>query len=281
LIINTDAFYSLKLLLKKARSPVYLTLIILHPVPEHFMTNKHTDSSQRSEITVKIQLQLKILFSVLFVCLLITSCGSKQLANDELRDVLSSATARIVVVNYFNQIISEGSGFLIDKRGYIVTNYHVIAPGKGNGIIIYFEPTGTKFWRAQLILQDILLDFAILKINCNCAELKPVKLGNSDNVKQLDEIFVAGYPMGGALKISRGEITSYSQRIGKSNLEYIDTSAQLDPGNSGGPLLNSSGEVIGINTMIAGRTFNLALKINYVKSHIGTVIREADRRSTR
>lgn len=209
------------------------------------------------------------------------SCGPQQLANDELREVLSNATARIVIVNFFNQIISEGSGFLFDRRGYIATNYHVVAPGNGYGIFVYFEPTGKRYWNAKLILQDQLLDFAILKINCNCDMLEPVKLGNSDKVKQLDEIFVAGYPMGGALKISRGEITSYSQRIDKSNLEYIDTSAQLDPGNSGGPLLNSRGEVIGINTMIAGRTFNLALKINYVRSHIDTVIRQADGHNSR
>lgn len=219
---------------------------------------------------------LTLIFPV--IIFLSLSCGSQQLANDELREVLSNATARIVVVNYFNQIISEGSGFLFDKRGYIATNFHVVAPGNGNGIFVYFEPTGKRYWSAQLILQDQLLDFAILKINCNCDMLAPVRLGNSDKVKQLDEIFVAGYPMGGALKISRGEITSYSQRIGKSNLEYIDTSAQLDPGNSGGPLLNSRGEVIGINTMIAGRTFNLALKINYVKSHIETVLQQANRR---
>lgn len=209
------------------------------------------------------------------------SCGSQNLANDELRELLSNSTARIVIVNYYNQIISEGSGFLFDRRGYIATNYHVISPGNGNGIFVYFEPSGKQYWNAQLVLQDQLLDFAILKINCNCDMLRPVKLGDSDKVKQLDEIFVAGYPMGGALKISRGEITSYSQRIGKSNLEYIDTSAQLDPGNSGGPLLNSRGEVIGINTMIAGRTFNLALKINYVKSHIDTVLRRAVSRNTR
>ena len=206
------------------------------------------------------------------------SCASRHLANDELRELLSNSTARVVIINYFNQIISEGSGFLFDKRGYIATNYHVIAPGNGSGIVVYFEPTGKRFWNARLVLQDQLLDFAILKINCDSNLLKPVRLGDSDKVKQLDEIFAAGYPMGGALKISRGEITSYSQRIGKSNLEYIDTSAQLDPGNSGGPLLNNRGEVIGINTMIAGRTFNLALKINYVKSHIETVIRQANRR---
>lgn len=220
-----------------------------------------------------------LLMPVVFFSLI--SCGSQQLANDELREVLSNATARIVIVNFFNQVVSEGSGFLFDNRGYIATNYHVIAPGNGYGIYVYFEPTGKRYWSAKLVLQDQLLDFAILKINCGCDMLAPVRLGNSDKVKQLDEIFVAGYPMGGALKISRGEITSYSQRIDKSNLEYIDTSAQLDPGNSGGPLLNIRGEVIGINTMIAGRTFNLALKINYVKSHIDTVIRQADRSSSR
>jgi S1-C subfamily serine protease len=75
---------------------------------------------------------LTAIFSVIFFSSL--SCGSQQLANDELREVLSNATARIVVVNYFNQIISEGSGFLFDKRGYIATNFHVIAPGNGNGI---------------------------------------------------------------------------------------------------------------------------------------------------
>ena len=203
------------------------------------------------------------------------SCGSRQLANDELREILANSTARIVVVNYFNQVVSEGSGFLIDKRGYIATNFHVIAPAGGRGIYVYFEPTGSRYWVAQLVLQDKLLDFAIIKINNPVAKLVPVKIGNSDEVKQLDEIFVAGYPLGGSLKISRGEITTSSQRIGNSNLEYIDTSAQLDPGNSGGPLLNSKGEVIGINTMIAGRTFNLALKINYVKSHIDSVLRGA------
>lgn len=201
------------------------------------------------------------------------SCGSGQLANDELREILSGSTARIVVVNYFNQVVSEGSGFLFDKRGYIATNYHVIEPSQGRGIYVYFEPTGNRYWLAQIVLQDTLLDFAIIKINNPVEKLVPVKIGNSDNVKQLDEIFVAGYPLGGSLKISRGEITSFSQRVGNSNLEYIDTSAQLDPGNSGGPLLNSHGEVIGINTMIAGRTFNLALKINYVKSHIESVLK--------
>jgi len=203
------------------------------------------------------------------------SCSSYQLANDELREILSSATARIVVYNYFNQPVSEGSGFLFDKRGFIATNFHVIKPSNGRGIYVYFEPTGKRYWIAQVVLQDTLLDFAILKISNVPESLVPVRIGDSDKVKQLDEIFVAGYPLGGSLKISRGEITSYSQMIG--NLEYLDTSAQLDPGNSGGPLLNSRGEVIGINTMIAGRTFNLALKINYVKSHIASVLRSAAR----
>lgn len=223
-------------------------------------------------ISVRIVFFIIIISSVLAG---VFSCDSRQLANDELRELLASSTSRIVVVNYFNQVVSEGSGFLFDKRGFIATNFHVIAPSGGKGIYVYFEPTGNRYWVAQLVLQDKLLDFAIIKIINPVERLIPVKIGNSDKVKQLDEIFVAGYPLGGSLKISRGEITSYSQRIGNSNLEYIDTSAQLDPGNSGGPLLNSHGEVIGINTMIAGRTFNLALKINYVKSHIDSVLKGA------
>lgn len=204
----------------------------------------------------------------LTVPLLYLSCGSRQLATDDLRRILSGSTARVVVFSYFNQVVSEGSGFLFDKNGLIATNYHVISASNGRGIYVYFEPTGNKYWPAQVILHDANLDFAVLKINYQDDMLSPVAIGDSDLVKQLDEIFVAGYPLGGSLKISRGEITSYSQRVGNSTLEYIDTSAQLDPGSSGGPLLNNRGEVIGINTMIAGRTFNLALKINYVKRHI-------------
>ncbi len=209
---------------------------------------------------------------VMIMSLMVSSCGSRQLETDEMRTILSNSTARIVVLNYYNQVISEGSGFLFDERGFIATNYHVISPSNGWRIVIYFEPTGQRYWTAQLVLQDRFLDFAVLKIDYRDGNLEAVKIGDSDDVKQLDEIFVAGYPLGGSLKISRGEITSFSQRVGNNNLEYIDTSAQLDPGSSGGPLLNSSGEVIGINTMIAGRTFNLALKINYVKKHIQTVM---------
>lgn len=206
------------------------------------------------------------------VALSFLSCGSRQLATDDLRSILAASTARVVVMDFYGQVVSEGSGFLFDRSGLIATNYHVIAPTNGNGVYIYFEPTGQLYWSAQVVLRDVNLDFAVLKISFRNNLLKPIKIGDSANVKQLDEIFVAGYPLGGSLKISRGEITSYSQRVSNSKLDYIDTSAQLDPGSSGGPLINNRGEVIGINTMIAGRTFNLALKINYVKKHMLTVI---------
>jgi serine protease Do len=151
-----------------------------------------------------------------------------------------------------------GSGFIIDAKGIVVTNNHVIKDAED--IIIRVEgDTEYIEYKAKVIGADPLSDIAVLKIESNDKFL-PVKLGDSDKARIGDWVIAIGNPLGLSGTVTSGIISARNRNIGLSRYEdYIQTDASINIGNSGGPLFNMEGDVIGINTAILGREGNIGI----------------------
>ncbi|MGL9718297.1 MAG: Do family serine endopeptidase [Wolbachia sp.] len=144
------------------------------------------------------------------------------------------------------EMVLLGSGFIIDTSGIIVTNYHVI--NNAQDIVVTMDDN-TDF-KAKVVGYDIKTDLAVLKINAN-RKLASVAFGNSDKARVGDEVIVIGNPFGVGSSATAGIISAIARDIsaGTTN-EFIQTDAALNRGNSGGPLFDLNGKVIGINTII-------------------------------
>ena len=170
-----------------------------------------------------------------------------------------------------------GSGFIIDKSGLIVTNKHVVADSRAKYRVI---TKNDKEYKVKEIYRDPANDLAILKIDPGTSELKPVELGNSDNLKVGQFVIAIGTALGEFRHtVTTGVISGLGRGItAGSPLEgyverldnVIQTDAAINPGNSGGPLLNSAGQVIGINVAVAaqGENIGFAIPINVIKEAI-------------
>lgn len=144
------------------------------------------------------------------------------------------------------KISSIGSGFIISKDGLIVTNNHVIEDATEINVNLY---DGSKY-KAKIVGRDKRSDIAILKINPN-KDLKFVKFADSSKIRIGDWIIVVGNPYGLGGSVSVGIISARSRSIGgSSNDEFIQTDAAINKGNSGGPMFNIKGEVVGISSAI-------------------------------
>ncbi|NIS82389.1 MAG: PDZ domain-containing protein [Anaerolineales bacterium] len=157
----------------------------------------------------------------------------------------------------------QGSGFVVDKAGYIVTNQHVI---DGASAIEVDFPSGLKAW-AELVGTDPDSDLAVLKVDVPEESLVPLPLGDSDQV-QVGELVVAiGNPFGFEGTMTIGIISAKGRTLESINPapggsffsagDIIQTDAAINPGNSGGPLINMQGEVIGVNRAIRTETFTV------------------------
>ena len=151
-----------------------------------------------------------------------------------------------------------GSGFIIDAKGIVVTNNHVIKDAED--IIIRVEgDTEYIEYKAKVIGADPLSDIAVLKIESS-DKFVPVKLGDSDKARIGDWVIAIGNPLGLSGTVTSGIISARNRNIGLSRYEdYIQTDASINVGNSGGPLFNMEGDVIGINTAILGREGNIGI----------------------
>jgi S1-C subfamily serine protease len=146
---------------------------------------------------------------------------------------------------------AQGSGFVIDESGHIVTNYHVIAGA--SDIEVSFS--NKESMRARIVGSDRATDVALLKVSADARALTPMELGDSGRVQVGDAVVAIGNPFGLERSVTAG-IISALQRTIESPAEtpidrVIQTDAEINPGNSGGPLLNAAGQVIGVNTQIA------------------------------
>ena len=142
---------------------------------------------------------------------------------------------------------SLGSGVIVDKRGYILTNNHVIE--QATKIQVQLNGDTTKY-TAKLVGADEDTDLAVIKIDAN-KELPTAKLGNSDGVQVGDWVLAIGSPFGLQATVTAGIISAKDRSgIGQQFQRFLQTDAAINPGNSGGPLVDLSGQVIGINTAI-------------------------------
>jgi serine protease Do len=162
---------------------------------------------------------------------------------------------------------SLGSGFIVDPEGYVVTNNHVIQ-GAEDITVILRDDTQLK---AKLIGSDARADLALLKVEPpNKKPLPAIKFGNSDKVRVGDWVIAIGNPFGLGHSVTAGIISARGRALSDSLDDYLQTDAAINKGNSGGPLFNADGEVIGVNTAIyspSGTNAGLAFSIpsNLVK----------------
>ena len=148
-----------------------------------------------------------------------------------------------------------GSGFIIDEKGIVVTNNHVIEGAED----IVVQVNGDKEFKAKVLGADPLSDIAVLQIETD-EKFTPVKFGNSDKARIGDWVIAIGNPFGFGGTVTSGIISARNRSIGLSRYEdYIQTDASINSGNSGGPLFDMNGDVIGINTAILGRSGNVGI----------------------
>ncbi len=148
-----------------------------------------------------------------------------------------------------------GSGFIIDEKGIVVTNNHVIQDAED----IIIRVNGGKDYNAKVIGSDPLSDIAILQLETK-EKFTPVKFGNSDNARIGDWVIAIGNPFGLGGTVTSGIISARNRSIGLSRYEdYIQTDASINSGNSGGPLFDMNGDVVGINTAIFGRSGSIGI----------------------
>jgi len=148
-----------------------------------------------------------------------------------------------------------GSGFIIDAKGIVITNNHVI---KGAEDIIV-RVDGDKEYKAKVLGSDPLSDVAVLKIESK-EKFTPVKFGNSDKARIGDWVIAIGNPYGFGGTVTSGIISARNRDIGLSRYEdFIQTDASINVGNSGGPLFDMNGDVIGINTAILGQSGSIGI----------------------
>ena len=153
------------------------------------------------------------------------------------------------------QSTALGSGFIIDEKGIVVTNNHVIQDAED----IIVRVNGDKEFKAKVIGADPLSDIAVLQLETK-EKFIPVKFGNSDKARIGDWVIAIGNPFGLGGTVTSGIISARNRSIGLSRYEdFIQTDASINSGNSGGPLFDMSGDVIGINTAILGRSGSIGI----------------------
>ena len=172
----------------------------------------------------------------------------------------------------------SGSGFVWDKQGHIVTNYHVIAGA--DSIIVGFDSKTS--YRAKVVGVSADKDLAVLKIEAPAQGLYPLSIGKSDNLKVGMMALAIGNPFGLDRSLSKGIISALGREFrsltGRTISGAIQTDAAINPGNSGGPLLDSGGRLIGVNTtIISGSRSNsgvgFAIPVNTVNRVVAQLIR--------
>jgi serine protease Do len=168
---------------------------------------------------------------------------------DRIADVVAkvkNGVVRIIVVHDTNPTTEIGSGFVVDPSGLIATNRHVVE----NAVAVFVGTTDGGRYRAELIITAGETDIALLRINAG-ESLPALTFGDSDTVRVGDSVIAIGNPFGFGGSVSAGVVSATNRNIQESPFdEYIQTDAAINHGSSGGPLLNLSGQVIGMDSLL-------------------------------
>ncbi|MEM4303621.1 MAG: trypsin-like peptidase domain-containing protein [Candidatus Caldarchaeum sp.] len=166
-------------------------------------------------------------------------------------DIYDMVKGSVVLIRVFSQAgAAVGTGFVYDTEGHIVTNNHVVAGASSIRVVFY---TG-EMYAASIVGTDVDSDLAVIKLENPPKNLKPLKLGNSTELRIGEEVVAIGNPFGLEGTLTTGVVSQKGRLLptgrGYSIPGVIQTDAAINPGNSGGPLLNMRGEVVGVNTAI-------------------------------
>jgi S1-C subfamily serine protease len=214
------------------------------------------------------------------------AAGGESLDSEEQNNILVyrknipsvvNITSKAVTFDFFYGLMpqeGQGSGFVIDREGHILTNYHVIADARQVEVTMH----NRKKFKATVIGTDPAHDLAVIKIEA--PSLTPAVLGDSHNLQVGQKVYAIGNPFGLAGTMTRGIVSSIrpvKEPNGATIDEAIQTDAAINPGNSGGPLMNGHGEVIGINTMILSNVgqnagIGFAIPINAAKAVLNDLV---------
>ena len=193
---------------------------------------------------------------------------------DELKNIrIKSADFSAIVNDVLQSVVSvktdagQGSGAIIGRKGYIVTNVHVINGASSIKVVTY---AGNAYDVNVIAGYDANADIAVLKINA--PDLKSLNFGDSDEVKVGEKVIAAGNPAGLAFTVTEGIVSAF--RTAQNSIKYIQTDVPINPGNSGGPLINTKGEIIGINNFKVGgfEGLGFAVSSNNVRSIASKII---------
>lgn len=209
-----------------------------------------------------VQVQIMRFFLPALVFLLCMRSHGYALSPDELDNIRIYETLSPGVVNvtttkvsydfFYNPVpeSGSGSGFILDKKGHVLTNSHVVEDGDFLEVTLF---DGSR-WEAEVVGSDPGTDLVVIKIKAPSELLKPLPLGNSGNIKVGQKVLAIGNPFGLERTLTTGIISSLGRTMrskdGRLMGNIIQTDAAINPGNSGGPLLDTEGKVIGINTAI-------------------------------
>ncbi|HTI78607.1 MAG TPA: trypsin-like peptidase domain-containing protein, partial [Mycobacterium sp.] len=214
---------------------------------------------------------------------------TSQLPDGQMAKVAAAVADSVVTVQAISDSEgSQGSGVVVDGRGYVVTNNHVISeaalsPAKFNLSVIFNDG---KEARANLVGRDPETDLAVLKVD-NVDNLTVARLGDSDKLRVGDQVMAAGAPLGLRSTDTQGIISALHRAVPlsgedsdtKTVIDAVQTDAAINHGNSGGPLLNMASEVIGINTASKSLSdsasgLGFAIPVNEMKNVVQTLIRD-------
>ncbi len=199
---------------------------------------------------------------------------------EKVADGVVNVTSIAVQMDFFFNVFptqGSGSGSIIDTRGHILTNHHVVANAQKLEVTL---ADGSK-WPAKLIGSDPDNDLAVIKIDAPREKLKVIPMGDSKNLRIGQKVLAIGNPFGFERTLTTGVISSLGRTIrsevGTLIEDVIQTDAAINPGNSGGPLLNSDGEIIGINSAIISPTggsvgIGFAIPVNTAKRVVPELI---------
>jgi S1-C subfamily serine protease len=186
-------------------------------------------------------------------------------------------TSKAVTFDFFYGLVpqeGQGSGFVIDKEGHVLTNYHVIADARQVEVTMH----NRKKYKATVVGTDPTHDLAVIQIQA--PNLTPAVLGDSKGLQVGQKVYAIGNPFGLSGTMTRGIVSSIrpvKEPNGATIDDAIQTDAAINPGNSGGPLMNMHGEVIGINTMILSSVgqnagIGFAIPINAAKAVLNDLV---------
>lgn len=217
--------------------------------------------SKNSRLSAKVKFGWIIVFGLIGLPVMALCMTEDERNNIELYHKLApgvvNITSTVIERDFFFNIVPRegaGSGSIIDQRGYILTNHHVIEDA---GKLEVTLANGKKY-TAKLIGSDPDTDIAVLKIEARREELVVIPMGSSEGLKVGQKALAIGNPFGLGQTLTTGVISSVGRTLRANNgmlvEDIIQTDASINPGNSGGPLIDSTGKIIGINTAIFSPT---------------------------